>query len=166
MILLVTQSSRAHECAEAMRRTVHEEVIVTDSLGKAANLLRAESYLAVVLDLCMLETEPHESDTVTQLLGTAIPVYVNLAISGLDRLVREVRSAVLRRKREEQAARLAALGALHHELNDTITSLILSCELALETPGLPAQAVDRLQAAHELVRKLKDQLEGQAVTVP
>jgi hypothetical protein len=34
-------------------------------------------------------------------LGTAFPVYLNFAVTGMERLVREVRSALHRRKREE-----------------------------------------------------------------
>jgi hypothetical protein len=84
---------------------------------------------------------------------------VNLAISGLDRLVREVRAAIERRKREEVAARRAVTGELHSELNSTITALLLHCELALEVPGLPATAAEKLQSAHQLVKKIRAQLE-------
>jgi len=43
-------------------------------------------------------------------LGTSILVPVNLAISGMERLVREVRAALQRRQREEVRARQAAIG--------------------------------------------------------
>jgi len=65
-----------------------------------------------------------------------------------------------RRQREELRARQAAIGRLHSELNGTITALLLSSELALETPGLPAAAAEKLQSVHELVKKLRGQLEG------
>jgi hypothetical protein len=94
-----------------------------------------------------------------QHLGTAIPVQVNLAISGLDRVVREVRAAVDRRKREEAAARQAAVGTLHSELNGTLTALLLECELALRVPGIPAAVTEKLQSAHALVKKIRSQLE-------
>jgi hypothetical protein len=97
-------------------------------------------------------------------LGTAILVQVNLAISGMERLVREVRAALQRRQREEVRARQAAIGRLHSELNSTITALLLSSELALETAGLPAAAAERLQALHELVKKLRKQLESTGPT--
>jgi hypothetical protein len=122
--------------------------------------LRAEGYLAVVLDPHLVETEPHEAENTLEHLGTAILVQVNLAISGLERLVREVRAALKRRQREEMRARQAAIGRLRSELNGTITALLLSSELALETPGLPAAAAEKLQAVHELVRKLRKQLES------
>jgi len=159
MILLVTPSDRANDCAQALQQSTGEEVVVAGNLRQAATLLRSESYLAVVLDQHLLETEPDEIDTAMQHLGTAIPVQVNLAISGLDRLVREVRAAVERRKREEAAARRAAVGMLHSELNGTLTALLLHCELALDVPGLPPAAEDKLHSAHELVKKIRTQLE-------
>jgi len=160
VILLVTPNLRADECTEALRRATGEEIVVAESLREAATLLRAESYLAVVLDQYLLETEPEETETVMRHLGTAIPLQVNLAISGVERLARELRAAVQRRKREEVAARLAAVSTLRCELNGTMTALLLSCELALGVPGLPSEAVEKLQSAHELVKKLRAQVES------
>jgi hypothetical protein len=158
MILLVTPNLRAKECAGALREATGEEVIVAEDLRRAAELLRKGSYEAVVLDQFLLETDPDETEIVMQHLGTAIPLQVNLAISGMDRLVREVRSGVQRRRREEAAAREAATQALHSELNGTITALLLSCEMALSTPGMPVAAVEKLKSAHKLVQSLRAQL--------
>ncbi|HUM05190.1 MAG TPA: hypothetical protein VLT90_07000 [Terriglobales bacterium] len=165
MILLVTPNLRSDDCALAIRRAVNENVVVAESLHKAAALLRAESYAAVVLDQYLFETEPHQTETVMEHLGTAIPLQVNLAISGVERLGREVRAAVQRRKREEKAARKAAVSALQAELNSTVTALLLSCEIALGTPGLPVEAREKLQSAHELIKKLCSQLEASLVAV-
>src|SRR5713101_9956937 len=101
MILLVTSSERASECAAALREAAGEGIVVAQTLARAATLLRTECYLAVVLDQYLLETEPHEAETTLEHLGTAIPVQVNLGISGMERLVREVRAAVQRRQHEE-----------------------------------------------------------------
>jgi hypothetical protein len=164
MILLVTPSERAFECAAALKEATGEEVVVAESLPRAATLLRAECYLAVVLDQYLLEAEPHEAETTLEHLGTAIPVQVNLAISGMERLVREVRAAVQRRRREEGQARQAAIARLHSELSGTVTALLLFSELALETPGLPPAAIEKLQSVRELVKKLRKQLESAAPT--
>src|SRR6266850_941985 len=160
MILIVTPNLRADECTEALRRATNEEIVVAESLHQAASLLRAESYLAVVLDQYLLETEPEETGALMRLLGTAIPLQVNLAIIGTERLSLEVRAAVQRRKREQEAARTAAVCTLRSELNGTVTALLLSCELALDVPGLPSAAAEKLQSAHELVKNLRSQLES------
>jgi len=164
MILFVTPSERASECARALQAATGEEVTIAESLARATTLLRRECYLAVVLDQYLLESQPDEAATATRHLGTAIPVQVNLAISGMERLVREVRAAVQRRQREEVKARQAAITRLHSELNGTITALLLSAELTLATPGLPAAALEKLHSVHELVRRLRQQLENMRVT--
>jgi hypothetical protein len=164
MILLVTSSERASECAAALTEATGEEVVVAESLARAATLLRAECYLAVVLDQYLFETEPYEAGTTLDHLGTAIPVQVNLAISGMERLVREVRAAMQRRQREEGRARQAAIGRLQSELNGTVTALLLSIELALETSGLPAAAAEKLQSVLQLVKQLRRQLESAGPT--
>ena len=164
MILLVTTSERASECAKALNEATGEGVAVAESLPRATALLRAEDYRAVVVDQYLFESEPHETQTMLEHLGTAILVQVNLAISGMDRLVREVRAAVQRRQREEVRTRQAALAKLHSELNGTITALLLSSELALGTPDLRPAAAEKLQSIHELVKELRKQLESAGVT--
>lgn len=160
MILVVTPNLTAEECAEALRQATSEEIVMAASLRDAADLLRADSFLAVVLDQYLVETEPDQTDIVMRHLGTAIPIQVNLAISGGARLAREVRAAVQRRQREEVAARRAAVSTLHCELNGTMTALLLSYELALAAPGLPVAATEKIESAHSLVRKLRSQLES------
>jgi hypothetical protein len=136
------------------------EVVVTENLAQATILLRTDCYQAVVFDQYLLETEPHEWEKTLEHLDTAIPVQVNLAITGMERLVREVRAAMQRRQREEAGARLAATGKLHSELSGTVTALLLSSELALETEDLPPAAAEKMQSVHEPVKQLRTQLEG------
>ena len=160
MILLVTSSARAPECAAALNQATGERVVVAESLARATMLLRAECYLAVVLDHYLLEAESREAETALAHLGTAIAVPVNLGISGMERLVREVREALQRRQREEAGARKAVIGRIYGELNGTVTALLLSSELALETPGLPAAAAEKIESVCELVKKLRVQLQS------
>jgi len=160
MILVVTPHLAPGQYADMLREALQEDVTMVESLRGAAALLRKESYQAVVLDQYLVETEPHETDMIIRQLGFAIPVQVNMGISGVARVAREVRAARLRRRLEEAAARRAAAGALQSELNSTMTALLLSCELALGTPGLSAPASQRIQSAHELVKRLRTQLEG------
>jgi len=164
MILLVTPSERAGECSAALHEATGEKVMVAATLARATALLRAECYLVVVFDQHLLETEPHEAGCMLDHLGTAIPVQINLAISGTERLVREVRSAVQRRQREEVKARSAALQAILSDLNGTVTALLLSTELALQTPSLSPAASEKLESVHELVEKLRRQLEDSGAT--
>ena len=160
MILLVTPSERASECAAALQSAAGDEVTIAGNLALATTLLRSECCRVVILDQYLLEAEPDEAGTAIEHLGTAIPVYVNFAISGMERMVREVRMAIQRRQRDEIQARHSAIGKLQSELNGTITTLLLSIELARNTPGLPLAADERLQSVRELVKALRRQFEG------
>jgi type II secretory pathway component PulJ len=160
MILLVTPKERASKCAVALSEATGEALTTAETLSRATTLLRAESYRAVVLDRQLLETEPHEAEIMLDHLGAAILVEVNLAITGRDRLVREVRAAFEHRQREEARARRAAIGQLHHELNGTVTALLLSSELGVKIPGLPPSIAEKLGSVHALAQKLRQQLES------
>jgi hypothetical protein len=160
MILLVTASSRSAECAAALNGATGQEIAVAQTLPQAAALLRREDYCAVVLDQHLLESDPKTAEAALDQIGAAIPIQVNLGISGMDRVVREVRAAMQRGEREEVRARLAVIGRLHGELNTTVTALLLSSELALATQGIPSAALEKLTTVHELVKKLRRQLEG------
>ncbi len=164
MILLVTPSERAGECAAALHEATGEAITVSAGLARATTLLRADSYLAVVLDQYLLETAPDEAASTLQHVGTAIPVQVNLAISGLDRLVREVRTALERREREEARATQAAMAKVHSELSSTVTALLLSTELACDSKGLPPAAAEKMDSVLQLVKKLRRQLENASST--
>ena len=160
MILLVTPNLAANESIATLQQATNEEILLATSLVEAATLLRAASYLAVVLDQYLVETEPDNMEVVMRHLGTALPLQFNFAISGMARLVREVRAAVARRQREEESARRAAVNTLQSETNGTVTALLLCCELAMGTPGLPSTALSNIESAHALVKKLRSQMES------
>jgi len=97
--LLIVDDERS--VREACREVAHSLAFfaqVTDSAEQAHRLLDLQ------IDQFLLETEPEESDQVLEHFGTAFPVYVNFALTGMERLLREVRSVLHRRKREESAA--------------------------------------------------------------
>jgi hypothetical protein len=159
MILIITASASGQQCVDALQAATNNEVQWAQSLQQAAANLRQQTYSAAVIDQFLLETEPEESDQMLEHLGTAFPVYVNFAVTGLERLVREVRSALHRRKREETAARRAVEDQLRSEMGDTLTALLLSCELAMSIPGVPAPAAEKIQTIDTLARELRVRLE-------
>ena len=87
--------------------------------------------------------------------GTAVPLYVNLAISGSERVVRELKQALRRSQKERQAARREAELALRNQLKDNLTALLLSCELALAVPQLPAAAHAKIRSACDLAKDIR-----------
>ena len=155
MILLITPSARGPECAATLTESTGRETIWAGNLGQAIARLREQSYSAVVIDQFLLENEPAESDQVLEHLGTALPVYLNFAVSGMERLVREVRTALHRRKREETQARLCVEQQFRSEMCESLTAMLLSCELAIAVPNVPGPAAEKILAVDNLAREMR-----------
>jgi len=155
MILLITSSARGQQCADSLQAATGEESHWAQNLQEAATLLREQTYSAAVIDQFLLETQPEESDQMIEHLGTAFPVYINFAVTGMERLVREVRSALHRRKREEAAARRAVVEQMGSEMRETLTALLLSCELAMLVPDVPDPAAEKIRSINTLARELR-----------
>ena len=158
MILLITPSARGSECAAAIEATAGHPVHLSASLQEAATLLRSHEYEAVVLDQSLLDADPEQGEVVLQHVGTAIPIYVNCAISGKERIVREVLAALRRWEREKNIARKAAEQAMLAELRGPLTALLLECELLLSLPHSPS-VTEKIQALNRLAREIADRLE-------
>jgi hypothetical protein len=158
MILLITPSAKAQECIPALQEATSESAHAANSFRQAATLLRAQEYSAVVFDQALLDAEPGESEVALEHIGSAIPVYVNFAISGTERVVRELRAALQRRKREVTAARRAAEESFRNDLKGNVTAMLLSCEMALKTPELPEAAESKVRTVYEQALELRDKL--------
>ena len=155
MILLITPQSRGPELAKLIHEATSQETHWAQSVQQAATQLRETSYSAAVIDQFLLETEPVETDQMIEHLGTAYPVYINFAVTGLERLIREVRSALHRRRREEAAARRSVAEQMHSEMCETLTAMLLSCELAMSVPDVPSPAVEKIRTIDNLARELR-----------
>ncbi|HVI09469.1 MAG TPA: hypothetical protein VND65_14365 [Candidatus Binatia bacterium] len=158
MILLITPSARGQECAAMLKESTGEETNWAASLQQAVAQLREQSYNAAVLDQFLLESEPGESDQVIEHLGTAFPVYLNFAVSGMERLLREVRSALHRRKREETQARRSVEQQIRSQMSESLTAMLLSCELAMAVPGVPDPAAEKIRTIDNLARDMRQRL--------
>jgi hypothetical protein len=158
MILLITSLAKAQDCAKALQEVVAEPVQVAATLHEAVAQLQAHEFSAVVLDQLLLDAEPDDVETIVKHMGSAVPVYSNFAISGIDRVSRELRSALHRRQRELLVARQEAQQALRSQLKDTITALLLSCEMALDVPNLPLFAETKMRAVDALAKEMRTKL--------
>jgi len=158
MLLFISPSLRARQTAPALGKAFHQSVEFASNLHKGTAALRAGEFAAVVIDQAVLEAEPDRVDALLNLAGNAIPVFVNLGITGIDRLVRDVRSALDRQQRERALAARAAQAALRSELNGAVSGILLSSELALSVPALPPAAESKLRSVHELALQLRSRL--------
>ena len=159
MILLITPSANGQQCADSLCAATGQETHWAQTLQAGSTRLREQTYSAAVIDQFLLETEPEESDQMIEHLGTAFPVYVNFGVTGMERLVREVRSALHRRKREEGASRRAVEDQMRSEMGETLTAMLLSCELAMSVPNVPVPAVEKIRVIDNLARELRLRLE-------
>jgi hypothetical protein len=158
MILLLSSVSRAIDCARALEEVSHEPVQLCTSVEEAINRLRAQDFSVAILDQLALDSELDYEDVVCKHLGSAIPVYVNFAIYGVDRVLRELRRTMRRRKREAEAAKNDALRGLRQKLNDAVTAMLLSCQMALDTPDLPEEAESKMHDLEALANELSAKL--------
>jgi type IV secretory pathway TrbF-like protein len=158
MILLITSLAKAQDCAKTLQEATAEPAQVAATLREAVGQLQSQEFSAVVIDQLWLDAEPDGLDAILKHVGTAVPVYSNFALSGIERVTRELRSALHRRQRELQIAQQEAEQGLRRALNDTLTALLLSCEMALDVPNLPSLAETKMRAVDALAKDMRNRL--------
>src|SRR5258708_14589788 len=158
MILMIWSSERARDCALSIEHALEEHVKIASSLHEGCDHLRAEEFSAVIVDQWITEAEPEPTSVLFDHLGPAVPLFVNFGISGVERILRELRAALSRRGREMILARHSARLGLRDELKDDVTALLLSCGIALEEPGLSEICITRLRRIEELAAHIKSKL--------
>ncbi len=162
-ILLVTGIEGARNCAAVVGEQLGMEVEAAEGRKAALAALRRREFLAVVVDETLAECDPAAADRICEHAGLAIPLQINFAISGAARLVREIRSALHRREREQAVARRAAAAAMEAELKSTVAGLLLHSQLALSGSEVPAPVADRLRVVADLASSLRRQLSAPTV---
>jgi len=158
MIIIASSAANVRECALALEKQTGERSVTSASLRECAHKLQAQEYSAVVVDQALVDATAGGLDLLWKHAGGAIVVTVNLAISGADRVVREVKAALRRRERERAVAQQAAAARLRNELTGAVTGILLSSELALKEPELPPVVVSKLRSVHELALQMKERL--------
>jgi len=158
MILLLSSVIKAKECARAVEQASHEPVELCAAVQEAIEKLQAQEFSVVILDQLVLDSELEQEEAICKHLGSATPIYVNFAIAGVERIVRELRRALHRRKQELEAARKDAVRVLRQEMNDILTAILLSCQMALKIPELPQQAETKMQELELLATQLNAKL--------
>jgi hypothetical protein len=161
-ILLITEIEGAHNCAAAIARQLEMAVEVAAGRRAALSLLRRHEYAVIVVDEAMAEGDPDAAEALWRQARLAIPLQVNFALSGAARLVRDIRSALNRREREQVAAMHAAAAAVETRVKSTVAGLLLNSELALADGSMRPETASRLRLVVELAGSLRQQLAGGA----
>ena len=155
-ILIVTGIEGARNCAAVVQAQLGMEVEVAEGRKAALSALRRREFLAVAVDETMAECDPAAAEAIWERAGLAIPLQINFALSGAARLIREIRSALHRREREQALARPAA--AIETELKSTVAGLLLHSQLALSGADIPSPVAERLRMVADLAGNLRQQL--------
>ena len=158
-VLMITGISGAENCAASIAKQLGFAVEIAPSRRAGLTALRRREYTIVVVDTSVAESDPEGAELLWKHTGLAIPLEINFAISGSNRLVREVRAALVRREQEQALAMRAAATAMESELRDTVAGLLLQSQLALSEPSVPPQIAVKLRAVAELAGSLRQQLE-------
>lgn len=164
MLLVITPSAKGRGCAQAIQQVTAEVTHVAATSSQALARLRAQEYVAVLIDRAFLEIEPVESDLVLDQIGTAVPVHVNFAINNMERVAREFRAALHRHQKAVELVRQQVQQALRNDLKGTVTALLLSCEMALQVPNLQSGVEARMRVVHELANEMRIKLDDPART--
>jgi DNA-binding NtrC family response regulator len=159
-ILMVTGIEGASNCAAAIGTQLGMEVEVAAGRRAALAALKQREFLVVVVDESLAECDPAAAENIWSRSGLAIPLQINFAVSGAARLVREIRSALHRREREQALASRAAAAAIETELKSTVAGLLLNSQLALEGAGIPASVAEKLRVVAELAGSLRQRLDA------
>jgi hypothetical protein len=158
MILLVTTSSRARDCASALELGTGHKTHVAGSVPAAVAKLKAGDYEGLAIDQSLLEADFRALDTLLNHAGIAMPVYINLAVNGNERVVREVEVALHRADQEKVIAMHVAQRVLGNQLRGQVTGILLNSELALRQQSISPDVVAKLQSVRELAEKMRSQL--------
>ncbi len=163
MILLVTTSKVGVACAGLLEQALAEPVQVAANLRQAATLLRKQEYRAIVVEDAVAEAYPKGLNVMLEAAADALPVYVNLAISNGERVMREVGHALQHQAEFRIKAMHTAELQLANELRDVLTGILLSTELALRSAGLSSYVEEKLHSIQRLAAQIRGRLEGKHI---
>ena len=159
MILFVSRAEVSAEVTAWVGRETGMELRAAQSLSQACELLQAANFRVAVVDSGLLETDPKGVDRLLSETSVPFPIFPNLAVCGPERLVAEIKVAVRRRVRETQLATDRARREFRSHLKDSVTALLLNCDLALQIPDLPNEAGKKILLLHDVATRMRDLLE-------
>ena len=159
-ILIVTPLDGIDTAAEPLGNRLGAKVERAATRSAALRMLERKSYSAVVLDQIIADSDPEGADVLWKHSGLAVPLQVNLAIAGTERVERELRAALARRQREQQLAEEAASAALDVELKNAVTAFLLEAQLALREDGVPPSVQNRLRTIESIADRIRARLHG------
>ena len=157
MVLLITTNDRRGPCAEAIRKTTGEVVRVAANKDTVRSELRAHQFSVIVIEALLWDSDGF-SEIISASGGAAALLVANLAICGCERIASETSATLRRHQAELRHAREEVERQLRTKLNEAVTGILLSAELALTTPELPAPAETKIRAVYDLAKGIREKL--------
>jgi hypothetical protein len=151
MILLVSTSPRAKDCAAALELGTGHKTHVSTTVPLALTRLQA-------VDQSLLEADPNALDMLFNRCGTAMPLYINLALHSPERVVREVQVGLRRIDGEKAQAMKSAERALANQLRGNLTGILLNSDLALRQKAIPADVAEKVKSVRDLAEEMRSHL--------
>jgi hypothetical protein len=165
-VLIVTGMEGGENLAAALTNMLGMECEVAGGRKAALTALKRSEFASVVMDEAMVDSDPAGAELIWSQTGLAIPLQINFALSGVQRLAREIRLALGRRERELALAHEAAAAAIESELKSTVAGLLLHSQLALAEREVSPMLAEKLRIVAELAGSLRQQLAPSAQIQP
>jgi len=159
MVLLITTADRSQECIRAIQKATGEKVSLASNRAAARAELARNQFSVVIVEEWLWESDRQLAETVSSGCGTAVLLLTNLAITGPTRIASELAATLRRRAVEIRKLREEVERQLRADLNEAITGILLSSELALATPALPSRAEAKLRAVYQLANSIRERLQ-------
>ena len=163
-LLMITAMENAEALAASLASQLSASVQIASTWAGALRLLDRRAFAVVILDQLFADSDPEGAEMMWQHTRLALPVEINFALAGPERVEREVRAAVNRRQKEEGLAAAAAAAALDRDLKNAITGILLESQLALAEQGVPPQIAGHLRTLAGMAGRLRECIESPATT--
>ena len=160
MILLISPYQNAKDCATQMQRATHEEVKTVDSVRTGLAALLVHEFNVVVADENLLECSPESAEALVQRMGSAVPVFLDMACMKPERITRFVQLAVQRRELQYKSARESAIAELRSELKSELTGLLICSELTMKLANVPPAVNEKLSLVLDSAKRMREKLEA------
>ena len=121
-ILLIAPEVAADPVAAALRRELDAEVELATTRRAALACLRRHDYGLVLIEDFLASSDPEAAEQLYQAADATPVLEIHSVLSSAERIVRQVRSALLRHRRERSEAAAAAAEKLENELGAALAT--------------------------------------------
>ncbi len=134
-VLLFAAESSTMRVAQLLAQELQAAVTTVIDARKCQELLQHKSFSMVVIEEAIALENAATLDSLYDLAAEAVVLEVNFGVANPPRIVRQLRSALVRREVVYKSARNAAMISLQRELTASVSGLLLESQLALRSAG-------------------------------